>query len=127
LIENLYLSCNYAYLSEINMHFINEINNLLNIKTEIRLSSEFILADERTLRLVDICKVLNGTDYYSGPSAKSYINTDLFQKGKVNLHFFEYDNYGVYSQMHGEFVHGVSILDTILNIGKVETKKQFIF
>ena len=65
-LENMYFSCNYAYLSEINMHFITEINNFLNIKTEIRLSSEFTLADERTQRLVDICKVLNGTDYYSG-------------------------------------------------------------
>ena len=60
-------------------------------------------------------------------SAESYIDNDIFQNMNVNLHFFDYTKYGVYSQMHGEFVHGVSILDTILNIGKIETKKQFIF
>jgi hypothetical protein len=126
-VENMYFTCNFNYLSEINMHFIKEINEFLNINTEIRFSSEFFLSDERTMRLVDICKVLNVTDYYSGPSAKSYINSVLFHKNNVNLHFFDYGSYRVHSQIHGAFTHGVSILDTILNIGKEETKNQFIF
>jgi hypothetical protein len=48
--------------------------NFFKIRTEIRYSNEFELADEKTLKLVWICKDLQVTDYYSGPAAKAYMN-----------------------------------------------------
>lgn len=125
-LEEIYSKCDFEYLSEINLHFITEINKLLDIKTEIRFSSEFHLAEDRNLRLIEICKSLNGTDYFSGPSAFSYINAELFSMNKVGLHYFNYQKYSEYSQIHESFTHEVSILDTLLNIGIEETKKQFI-
>ena len=56
-VEELYMNCNFEYLSEINQY--------LNIDTEIRFSKDFEVHKERNQRLINICKNLNATDYYS--------------------------------------------------------------
>lgn len=116
-VEEMYLTCNYEYLTEINLHFITKINRFLGITTEIKYSSEFILHEEKTQRLVDICSELEGTDYYSGPAAKNYMDESKFHDKNINVHYFDYSGYPEYEQLHGEFVHGVSILDLIFNTG----------
>ncbi len=117
-IEGLYRDCNFEYLSEINLHFITRINTYLGIQTLIKLSSEFNLHEERTQRLVTICKELGGTDYYSGPAAKTYMKEELFQESGIKVHYFDYSGYPEYPQINGEFVHTVSILDLIFNTGR---------
>jgi len=116
--EELYLNSKSLYLTEINYHFIKAICQFLNIKTNIKFSSEFDLKEERTERLLDICLQLNGTDYYSGPAAKAYMNEDVFNKANVGIHYFDYSGYPVYNQMNEPFDHGVSILDLIFCEGK---------
>ncbi|MGZ3904414.1 MAG: WbqC family protein [Bacteroidia bacterium] len=116
-IEELYKTCDFDYLTEVNLHFINGINKFLGIKTPIRFSSEFTLNEERTQRLVDICVELNGTDYYSGPAAKAYMEESRFTAKNVAVHYFDYSGYPVYEQLHGEFTHGVTILDLIFSKG----------
>jgi hypothetical protein len=123
-IENLYLNCNFEYLTDVNMHFISEINTFLDISTEIRHSSEFDLADEKTERLVKICKVLNATDYFSGPAAKAYMDESSFYKEGVNIHYWDYSNYPEYRQLYPPFEHGVSILDLIFSEG--HNAKKFL-
>lgn len=117
-IEPLYRNCNYEYLSEVNIHFIREINTFLGIETEIRFSSEFELHEERSQRLVNICKELHGTDFYAGPAAKFYIDALKFEEENINLHWLDYSGYKEYSQLYPPFEHGVSILDLILNVGE---------
>ena len=116
--EELYLNCTTEYLSEINFRFIEAICKLLNIKVTFKWSSEFILAEEKTQRLVNICKDVKATDYYSGPAAKNYMDESLFNNEHINVHYFDYSNYPAYNQMHGEFTHEVSIIDLIFNEGE---------
>ncbi|MBL7920241.1 MAG: WbqC family protein [Bacteroidia bacterium] len=116
-IEQTYMMCNFDYLTEVNLHFINAINNFLGIVTPIKFSSEFILAEERTQRLVNICSEMGGTDYYSGPAAKAYMDESKFTDKQINVHYFDYSGYPEYTQLNGEFTHGVSILDLIFNTG----------
>ena len=71
----------------------------------------------RAEKLIDLCKKVNATDYYSGPSAKSYINKDLFDENNINLHYFDFNNYPEYQQLNTPFEHGVTILDLIFNTG----------
>ncbi len=120
--EELYLTCNSEYLSEINYHFISGINKLLGITTKLTWSGEFVLAEEKTQRLVNICKDLGASDYYSGPAAKNYMDETLFTKENVNVHYFDYSGYPPYRQLHGEFSHEVSIIDLIFNEGGNATK-----
>lgn len=116
-IEPMYMNCNYEYLTEVNLHFINEINNFLGIKTQILHSSDFKLNEERTQRLVDICNELGVSDYYSGSAAKAYMNEELFDNKKINVHYWDYSGYPEYPQLNGEFTHAVSVLDLIFNTG----------
>ena len=117
-LEPLYRNCNFDFLTEVNLHFIQEINNYLKINTEIRFSTEFELAVEKTERLVNICTELNVKDYFSGPAAKNYMEEELFRECNINLHYFDYSGYKEYPQLFGNFEHEVSILDMIFNLGE---------
>lgn len=117
-IEDLYAHATSEYLSEINYHFLSKICSFLNINTPIRFSNEFILAEGKTERLVDLCKQLNATDYYTGPAAKNYMDESLFEKENIHVHYFDYSGYPEYPQLYPPFEHGVSIVDLLLNTGK---------
>ena len=121
-VEELYMNCNFEYLSEINLYFIQKINKFLNINTEIRFSKDFDLHEERNQRLINICKDLNATDYYSGPAAKFYMDEDLFGNNNIKVHYFDYANFKKYDQLYGNFEHGVSIFDLIFNEGENSKK-----
>jgi len=116
-LEPLYKNCTHDYLTDVNIHFIHEINQFLGIKTEIKYSSEFVLAEEKTQRLVDICKDLKITEYYSGPAAKSYMEIDKFESQNIQVQFWDYNGYPEYKQMYGDFEHGLSIIDLLMNEG----------
>lgn len=117
LFEELYRK-EYTYLSEVNYAFIKAICEILNIQTEIIWSSEFELPEGKTERLVHICKTLNGTDYYTGPAAKNYMEERLFEEENIRIHYYDYSGYPEYSQRFPPFTHGVSILDLIFSVGK---------
>ena len=116
-VEGIYLNCNYQFLTDINMYFIQAINEFLEIKTEILLSDNFNLHDDRNMRLINICKELKGTAYFTGPSAKQYLDEQLFNKSGIEVKYFNYSKYPEYNQLYNDFEHGVSILDLIFNMG----------
>jgi len=116
--EAIYLGKKFRLLSELNHALIVTVCSALGIKPSIRWSSEFDLAEDRTQRLVDICKTLGGTRYITGPAAKAYMDESMFAAAGVALDYFDYSNYPPYHQLHGEFAHDVSVLDLIFNEGK---------
>ena len=67
---------------------------------------------------MDICLKLKGTDYYSGPAAKAYMNERIFDEAGVKINYFDYAGYPEYQQLYSPFDHGVSILDLIFCEGK---------
>ena len=116
--EDLYHHCNYKYLIDVNRYFLTSICELLDIKTPIVQSSDYNLkSTNKTERIVEMCSKLNVTDYYSGPAAKAYIETDLFIDANIGLHYFDYANFPTYQQLYLPFLHEVSVIDVILNTG----------
>lgn len=120
--EELYLNNNFELLTELNQAFLERIMIFLGIKTTINRSEKFILHEEKTQRLVNICSECNATDYYSGAAAKAYMDESKFTDKNINVHYFDYSGYPEYPQLYGEFQHGVSILDLIFNTGTNATK-----
>ena len=59
-----------------------------------------------------------GTEYISGPAAKDYVDEQVFKENGIKLTWFDYIGYPEYQQLWGEFTHGVTILDLLLNCGK---------
>lgn len=117
-VENLYENCQFEFLSDVNHYFLENINKYLGVETEVLRSDSFKLVEGKTERLVGLCKDLKATEYFSGPSAKNYMDEELFEKESIKLNYFNYSGYKEYSQLHGDFEHNVSILDLIFNLGK---------
>ena len=116
--EEFYMHNNDLSLSNINYSLIKIINKILGITTTLHWSDEIPHAsEERNERLIEICKHLDATDYYSGPAAKVYMNEELFKREGINVHFFNFGGYPEYKQLYGEFIHELSILDLIFNEG----------
>ena len=111
-------AANEEYLSKVNYIFLKGICELLDIKIKISWSSDFVLAEGKTERLVDLCKQVGATDYYSGPAARGYMDESLFEKENINVHYFDYSNYPEYQQQFDSFQHSVTILDLLFNTGQ---------
>lgn len=108
----------YPYLSALNLAFIRKICEYLNIKTIITSSESYNLAGEKTERLANICVEAGGDEYVSGPSARNYIDEQVFRQKGIKLSWFEYEGYKEYPQLWGDFTHNVTILDLLFNCGK---------
>ena len=115
--EELYLGATESWLSEINRKFLLAINALLGIKTTIRCSSEFTLAEGKSERLLELCRTLGATTYLSGPAASDYLDVALFAEAGIGVEWMDYSGYPEYTQLFPPFAHGVSIVDLIFNEG----------
>ena len=115
--EDAYLNTEFKFLSDVNYHFIQIINKCLEIKTKISNTNQFKIEGNKTEKLVAICKQANATEYLSGPAAKNYLETDLFEQENIKVSWIDYSGYPEYTQLHPPFYHEVSILDLIFNEG----------
>lgn len=115
--EKFYAGITSEYLSEINQQAIAFINSLLNIQTMITNSTQYNLSEGRNERLLDLILQAGGTEYFSGPAAKSYIDENLFNEAGVKITWMDYSGYKEYNQLFPPFEHGVSIVDLIFNEG----------
>lgn len=115
-LEEIYDKVASKYLTDINEYFIREINDRLGIKVEIRRSSEFVLAEGKTERLLNICADLGIDKYYSGPAAKAYVDEGLFASKNVLVEYWDYSLFESYNQLWSGFEHGVSVLDLMFNV-----------
>lgn len=115
--EELYLNINSRFLSEINLNFIQVVNKIMDIRTKISSSTDYEIGIGKTEKLIRICQQAGANEYISGPSAKGYINEDLFEANNLKLTYFSYDGYKEYDQLFPPFEHSVSIIDLIMNNG----------
>jgi hypothetical protein len=122
LLEKTYTAETFTHISQLNRVLIEQVCNYLNINTKISNSWDYCLLEGKTERLADLCKQAGATEYISGPSAQDYIEEHIFKDYKIKLTWFDYKGYPEYPQLWGEFIHGVSILDLLLNCGKESSK-----
>ena len=116
-LKPLYLERQYTHLSQLNRTLIDWVCSKLGITTVISDSADYRLVEGKTERLLDICRQAGATDYLSGPAAAGYLETKLFEAAGIGVSFFDYEGYPPYSQLWGEFEHGVTILDLLFNCG----------
>ncbi len=117
LFEELYLERNENLLSQVNYKFVTAICDLLGIETKLAWSSEYRLVEGKTERLVDLCKQAGANEYLSGPTARGYIDEELFRNEGIELRYMDYSGYSEYEQLYPPFESGVSIIDLIFNEG----------
>ncbi|MGK0186251.1 MAG: hypothetical protein ACI9R3_002034 [Verrucomicrobiales bacterium] len=117
-LESLYTRAgDLEHLSEINHLFITAINQWLGITTEIQWSSDYQLVDGKSERLLGICRDAEASHYLSGPAARDYLDAELFATAGITVDWMDYAGYPQYSQLHGNFEHGVTVLDLLFQCG----------
>jgi len=98
------------------MHLNEYLLDVLSIKTPLILSSELGINSKKTDLVLDICKKLGATTYYSGALGKNYLDEEAFQAEGIEVVYQDY-HHPVYRQMHIPFVSHLSTLDLICNHG----------
>lgn len=113
----------YEFLMDAAMDSIRIVAEYLNIETKIVYSSEIGAVGDKNEKLVNICKIFNARNYYSGLSAQNYLNVELFERNGIEVAFQHYPH-PVYPQKHGDFISHLSVMDLLFNCGK--KSKQII-
>jgi WbqC-like protein family len=109
------------YIKESTNYFLE----YLGIDTPIIYSSELDVEGKKDDLVLNLCKHVGANTYLSGPFGKDYIGIDKFEKDNINVVFEEY-NHPTYSQIHGDFIPYMSIIDVIFNNGnKVKSFLNF--
>lgn len=107
----------YEFLLDAAMDSIRIVAAYLTIETNIVYSSELHIVGDKNEKLVNMCKVLGATDYYSGLAAQNYLNIDLFKKNGIDVAFQHY-KHPRYPQRGGDFISHLSIIDLLFNCGQ---------
>lgn len=106
------------FLSDVNRFFLEGICKILRIDTKLVSSSEFEIRGTKTDALISVLDQIKGArTYLSGPAAKDYLDIKPFDERHIKVKWMDYSAYPKYEQLNGEFEHGVSILDLLLNQG----------
>jgi len=106
-------------LSQLNQTTIRAIaGDLLGIRTQILDSRDFDLQGKGSDRLLMLLKKMGATDYISGPSARTYLGAEAYERNGVRVHWKDYGSYPQYPQLHGAFAPDLSIVDLLMNCGE---------
>ena len=108
-------------ISSVNRTFIDVISSELGLSTRIIDAAAHVKEGDRNQRLVDLCRALGAGVYVSGPSARTYLDIELFRRHGIDVEFVEYPAYGPYHQLHGSFEPRLSVLDMLFNVGPATT------
>lgn len=96
---------------------------LVDPARKIVLASDFGSSETATDLLIDLVHAVGGDAYLSGGGADDYLDAAKFQQAGVRL-IYQNFKHPTYPQHASEaFLPGLSILDTIMNIGVAETRR----
>lgn len=115
-------------LSQVNQGMIIALCKALRIETRLLrdidlLPREAMAEMQPTERLAKLSAAAGAQIYLSGPSAKSYLNEEEFNALGMQVEWIDYSRFGEpYPQLWGDFVPGVSVVDTLLNLGFDQTR-----
>jgi hypothetical protein len=117
--EYVYQEAQWVNLSDLNQFLIGSISReFLGIQTEFKDSRDFHPQGKNLDRLIDLLQKTGASLYVSGPSARAYIDIDVFgNAGGIEVVYKDYSGYPEYQQSYPPFEHGVSIIDLLFNCG----------
>ena len=112
-------------LSDFTIEFTKRCCEFLEIKTKILKSSDMDVCGKKSHLLLDICKKLNATEYFSSIGAKDYLESDknIFFDIGINIRYHDYVH-PIYSQRGKKFLPHLSIIDLLFN--EKNSAKNFI-
>ncbi len=92
-LESLYdRAAEMTYLFEVNRLFLGWALEVLGIRTRVVYLDSYPPFEDPNERLISILQHFGATHYLSGPTAKSYIRTSLFDEARIDLSYVNYDD-----------------------------------
>jgi hypothetical protein len=103
-------------LSDLNISLIRNICKVLDIKTDIVISSHLKVEGSSTERIINTCKAVGADGYLSGSGGAKYQDEAMFTQNSIKLTYVNFKQ-KPYKQLWGEYAGNLSILDYIFNCG----------
>lgn len=127
--EEAHLKKRWNYLLDIDLFFIFRLTTCLGMgHKNIVISSALNVKGDRIEKLINICKIFKADIFYEGAAGKNYIPDAAFSMNGINVEFQDY-KHPVYTQLYGEFVPYLSVIDLLFNHGEeslsILTNKKF--
>lgn len=105
-------------LSNLNIELTKIVLDELKIKFNYIKSSDYENLANKNLNIINWCKNLQCKVYYTGQSAKNYLDMNLFKKNGIDVRFQNFVH-PVYKQKNiKKFVPNLSVIDYIFNLEK---------
>jgi hypothetical protein len=120
-----HLAAPHDGLAELNISLIKAIAGYLELDTTTYLrASEMELSENGADSIIEILSKSGATTYVTGSGAgtQRHLDTDGLKQHGIETEFVPND-FAEYQQLHGAFEQGLSILDALLNLGPLETRR----
>lgn len=104
-------------ISDLDILICRKICKWLGINTELVRSSDYNCEGIKDHKLIALAKAVEATHYLSGPSARNYIQPQLWKEAKIDLDYIDYPTYPSYPQIAEPFDPYVSVLDLLFMVG----------
>src|SRR3972149_7271914 len=106
----------WKWLNRLDGHSIQWIMRMLGINTEFWWSEVGQFEGHKSDLVLDMCKKLGATKYIFGAKGRDYAKVEDFEREGIELEFQDF-KHPTYSQLHGEFMPNMSVIDLLMNEG----------
>lgn len=109
----------WSKLSELNVAAIGLLARALGVETKIVFSSTLDAAGHKSELVLNICKAVGASQYYSGRAGGAYLDAESFRRAGVEIivQQFEHPTYEQLFMKEQGFVPNLSALDLLFNCG----------
>jgi len=106
----------WTMLIDLNMHLLRGLMRFLKIDKPIVMASTLKTAGKGSEFVLAQCKALRANVHLAGAGGREYLNLQRFEKEGIKVIFQDFQ-YPRYSQLHGEFVSDLSVIDYLFCTG----------
>jgi len=106
----------FTFLREVNRAFLRALWRWLEIKSPLRMTSEFPSALKKEKRLIEMANKTGAQIYLCDEAYRNVLRREVFDAAGVRLHFSDFAG-AAYPQLFGDFASGLSVIDLLLNEG----------
>jgi len=106
----------WKFIADLNEYMLRWFLKELSIEVDFLKASDLDFKGTKSDLVLDMCKQLHADVYIFGSQGRDYAKTDDFVNSEITPIFQEY-KHPIYSQLHGNFVSHISIIDLLFNCG----------
>lgn len=116
----------HKFLIDLNLDLLHFALNIFCISDKkIFFSSEMNIDTvfKKSELLVQICNFVKSDCYISGSGGREYLDINSFTKSGIDVEFIDFV-ISEYPQIHDGFIHGMSFIDYLFNVGPIPPWKK---